>query len=470
MPKTPGPIGWVVRLLAVLAVVTAAAYLIEFAQPDGPGGRPTGTLADVEALPERDDLNVLFILIDTLRADRLGCYGYERNTSPVLDRIAAEGVRFAHHLAQSSWTKCSMASLWSGLNPARSGILRFEDVIPDSAVLPAEILRENGFQTVGIYRNGWVAPTFGFGQGFDVYQRPTPTGLPPNAKRENPTLTEQATDNDVVSAAIEFLRINGRDRWFLYLHMMDVHEYLYDADSALFGTSYNDTYDNSIRWTDTTIALLFDHLEAQGFLDDTLVVITSDHGEAFRERGFEGHAREVYRETTEVPLIVSFPFRLEHGIVVDARSRNVDVWPTILDMVGLAPPEDLDGRSLFPLIIEAGRGNDVAAEDRTVGIAHLDQDWGRREAAPRPAVAVVEGSRRFVRIEQDGEQIEQLFDRSIDASEQRDLKDEEPEVAERLGELATEYIEQQPLWGKAPTKELDELELNQLRALGYALP
>jgi len=470
MSNTPGPTRWLIRALFVVVIVAATAYLIEFVKPKGPGGRPIGTAADIETLRERKDLNVLFILIDTLRSDRLGSYGYERNTSPVLDRIAAEGARFAHHLSQSSWTKCSMASLWTSRYPARTGVTRFGDVVPDSAEMPAEILREAGFQTVGIYRNGWVSNTFGFSQGFDVYQRPAPSGLPPNVKRQNPTLTEQSTDNDAVAAAVEFLRINGRDRWFLYVHLMDLHEYVYDADSALFGTAYSDVYDNSIRWTDTTIALLFDYLEAEGYLDDTLVVITSDHGEAFRERGFEGHARKVYRETTEVPLILSFPFELEEGVVVEARSRGVDVWPTVLDLIGLEPPDDLDGRSLVPLMLASARGEDVTSGDRTIGISHLDQDWGQRGLPARPTVAVTEGPLRFVRVEQPGGAIEQLYDRSVDPLETQDISAQAPEVAERLGAIATEYLEQEPSWGKAPTKELNELELNHLRALGYALP
>src|SRR5262245_41607195 len=100
--------------------------------------RPRGTAADIAKLKERKDLNVLFILIDTLRAERLGSYGYARNTSPVLDRIAKEGVRFARQTAQSSWTKSSMVSIWTGLYPARTGITRYDGVVPGAARLPAE--------------------------------------------------------------------------------------------------------------------------------------------------------------------------------------------------------------------------------------------------------------------------------------------------------------------------------------------
>ena len=124
--------------------------------------------------------------------------------------------------------------------PARTGVTRFDDVLPGEADMPAEILKRADFHTVGIYRNGWVAPTFGFDQGFDVYTRPAARPLPPSIRRENPTLVNRGTDEDTVVSALEFLHVRGHERWLLYLHLMDVHEYLYDEETALFGGSYSD--------------------------------------------------------------------------------------------------------------------------------------------------------------------------------------------------------------------------------------
>ena len=163
---------WPWLVAAGLVVVAFVSMVVEIRLPGDWDRRPRGTAEDIAQLRDRNDLNVLFILIDTLRADRLGSYGYARDTSPVLDRLASSGVRFGRHLAQSTWTKASMASLWTGLYPARTGITRYDDVIPEAARMPAEILHEAGFQTIGLWRNGWVAPTFGFDQGFEVYQRP----------------------------------------------------------------------------------------------------------------------------------------------------------------------------------------------------------------------------------------------------------------------------------------------------------
>jgi len=472
---------WLLAAAAILIIFFAS--MIDFRQP-GEDSRPRGSIEDVARLHERTDLNVLFIMIDTLRAERLGSYGYDRNTSPTLDRVASAGVRFDRHLAQSSWTKASMASLWTGLHPTRAGVTRFDQVLADEAHLPAEILQEAGYRTVGLYRNGWVAPTFGFDQGFEIYQRPLGLPLPPNVKRENPTLYDQGSDEGLVASALEFLRLHSQERWFLYLHLMDVHEYVYDEESALFGLAYSDVYDNSIRWTDGVIEILLAHLAELGHLEDTLIIIASDHGEAFGERGFEGHARRVYPETTEVPLILSFPFRLDPGVVVETRTSNIDLWPTVLDLLGFEMP-DVDGRSRLPEILAIGRSDPSAAargsssivsgggddlDSETFAIAHLDQAWARPTEDQKHAVAVSQGPLRYVRVDQPPEIIEQLFDARDDPRELRNRASQQPEALARLAAEAERYLESRPSWGEAPRREIPEMELNHLRARGYAIP
>jgi arylsulfatase A-like enzyme len=468
MSRPKGRVRWIV-LGAVVVLLAYASTWFEITTGDL---RVVGTPQHIRTLRLQSDTNVLFVLIDTLRAHRLGCYGHERDTSPVIDYMASTGVRFARHLAQSSWTKCSMASLWTGLNPARSGVLRSGHALPTEATLPAEILRDAGFRTAGIWRNGWVAPNFGFAQGFEVYERPAPRPPPMKVRRENPHLTLEGTDLDAVDTAIEFLRVHGHERWFLYLHLMDVHQYLYDEASALFGSSYSDVYDNAIRHTDDIVGSMLNHLAENGLLEKTLVVIVGDHGEAFSERGYEGHAKQVYRESTEVPFVLGFPFRLDPGVVVETPTRNVDVWPTILDLLGLPPLDEPDGRSLVPEIVAATSGQ-PGARGEEPGFAHLDRTWGQQRNRPEPAVAVTHEGFRFVyRLDAEGAAQEELFDRRADPLERDDVLDEHPEVAGRMRELARAYLEPRPApWGvETPTVELDEMELNQLRALGYAVP
>ncbi|MEZ4331400.1 MAG: sulfatase [Myxococcota bacterium] len=460
-----------VILAGALALYLSGVLVIEVTNQDA---RPKGTIDQIDRLREQTDLNVLFILTDTLRASRLHVYGYERETSPTFDYVAETGVRFARHLAQSSWTKCSMASLWTGMYPQRTGVLRSPHATPEGARMPAEILREAGFRTAGIWRNGWVAPNFGFGQGFEVYERPTAKPMSRQMRAENPNITLDGTDNDVVDAAEEFLRVHGRERFFLYVHLMDVHQYLYDTSTAVFGSTYSDIYDNSVLHTDAVIGRLLTIFAEQGLLEKTLVVLAADHGEAFGERGFEGHAREVDLEETEIPFILGFPFRLEPGVVVPVRTRNVDVWPTVLDLLGLPKLPDADGHSLVGTIKAAARG--LPMSDETLGIAHLDRGWGRPEYPSRPTVAVTKGPFRFIlQLAPDAsvnQRVESLYDASNDPAERENVIEENPEVASELRQVAEAYLEQKPPdWAGAPRNvELDEKEAAELRALGYAVP
>jgi len=437
---------------------------------------PFGSLQDIEYLAHREDINVLFILVDTLRSGRMSAYGYERDTTPVLKNLSRAGIRFDRHIAQSSWTKASMASMWTSFYPTRTGIVKYDDIIPEAAVMPAEVFTEAGFRSIGLFRNGWVSPVFGFGQGFEIYKKPIVSMARRTNQVENPLAKDRGTDDEIIKAATEFLRIEGKadKRWFLYLHLMDVHEYTYDEASAIFGSGYSDIYDSSILWTDTSIDILLGTMMDWGLLRNTIVVIASDHGEAFRERGHEGHARFVYKETTETPFIILLPFRLESGgIVVHSRSRNVDIFPTLYDMLGIETPVELadaDGVSLMPDILAAARGKTSKEAYQREAFAHLRQGWGQRTSANmRSTFALMSGDLRYVNQVRGSETIEELFDARSDPKELIDLSTERIEDLESMRSRARELAEIDPVWGEPETRDLSELELNQLRALGYEI-
>jgi len=454
---------WTWFALSAALLLAAASTLVDLRLEQ----RPTEGAGEIAALPARDDLSVLFVLVDTLRADRLGAYGYARPTSPTLDRLAATGIRFANVESQSSWTKSSMASLWTGLVPTRSGVTRFDHAIPETAKLPAEIFAEAGFRTAGIWRNGWVAPNFGFGQGFETYVRPVATKLPGRFERRAPSLTPIfGTDEDATRAAVSFLESYGRERFFLYVHYMDVHQYAYDQRAADlgFGSSYSDGYDSAIHWVDRNVAALLRGLRDLGLAERTLIVIASDHGEAFMEHGSEGHARNLYREVTHVPLILALPFELERGLVVESQVRNVDVWPTVLELVGLPPLPESDGRSLLPLIEAAA--SDSPAPSWPAAVGYLDQRWGRPEEPPSPLVSVREGGHSLLLARRQRDVIH-AFDLAADPGERKDLAIESPAWAPPLLSLAEASLAATPAFGEAPSVEVDRLMREQLRALGY---
>jgi arylsulfatase A-like enzyme len=432
--------------------------------------RPVGTIEDIPKLRERDDLNVVFITIDTLRADHLGAYGYGRPTSANLDALAATGILFRNVFAQSSWTKTSMASLWTGTSPLNHGILRFEDVLPEQAVLPAEILKQAGWRTAGVWRNGWVAPNFGFAQGFDFYVNPRPGRSRMVKQSAHPAgASLDGSDEDSLVSAFEFLDRFGHERFFLYLHLMDLHQYTYDDQAPQFGTGYVDAYDQALHWTDRVVALLYGHLEEIGQLQNTIIAITSDHGEAFREHGTEGHARNLYSEVVTVPWIIALPFRLDPGIVVDQRVTNMDVWPTLLDLLGLEGLANPDGRSLVPLILVAGGMQTDGLPPQQPVVSYLDRDWGRQNRT-NPLISVTDGDTRVMLWPRSPDR-NQLFDLKSDPGEQHDRFDPDDPETQRMLELVRQHTEgaTSPWDAERETIELDALRLNQLRALGYVV-
>ncbi len=475
-------------LYAALGILLAVLFFFTQFQLQ-PDERPLGEVESILELARRDDLNIVFVLIDTLRADRLASYGYERPTSPTLDRLASTGIRFSSHYSQSSWTKTSMASIWTAMYPHRNGILRFDHALPGAALLPAEILREEGFSTAAIWRNGWVAPTFGFDQGFETYHRPS-TGMQIGFQRresKNPYAKLAGSDVDVTENAVEFLRLAGENRFMLYLHYMDAHQYMSDETSALFGSSYSDLYDNSIHWTDRNIASLIKTLEEEGLRDKTIVVITSDHGEAFGEHGAEGHAKDLHAEVIRVPWILSLPFSLAEGIVVDRLSENVDIWPTLFDLMGAPELEYADGRSRLPEILMSGGRPDLVEKkpDSRPLFAELDRAWGKAEKPSDPIVALTLPERRYLRVLDPksirpppgqrgrGKSTSLLYDLRNDPLEQNDLLERggDNESAAKFDEMVDEILARPPPpWRDDVGRvDLSDMQKGQLRAIGYAI-
>jgi arylsulfatase A-like enzyme len=463
---------WLYFSLAGLLLVVALISQVRFSPPP----RLQGTAQDLAALDQRDDLNVVFIVIDMLRADRLHTYGYSRQTSPVMDGLAASGIRFANVESQSSWTKASMASMWTGMYPERTGIQRFYHAVPEEAQLPAEIFKEAGYRTAGIWRNGWVANNFGFGQGFDLYIRPRQNRPEHEIRRHNPGVRGlPGTDMDATLAALEFMTGSVSEKFFLYIHYMDVHQYLYADLSPDFGTSFSDFYDSSIFWTDHNVGRVMQGLQDLRISDRTLVVIVSDHGEAFFEHGIEGHARNLYREVLTTPWIIVPPFDLEPGIVVEERVGNVDVWPTLLDMLGLPPLPGAEGQSALPLVLAAQEGDGTIPvspdSDRAI-FAQLDRSWGRVGQDSRPTSSVVKGRHRlnyYGALGAEPERVE-LYDHSVDPLEKKNVASGHLEIVSELSQEVQDFLARpKTQWDEAPEVEIDEMRAQQLRALGYVV-
>jgi arylsulfatase A-like enzyme len=457
---------WLYFALAGVALVVAVASQFERVDAEVPAGEPQA----LASLGERQDLNVLFILIDTLRADRLSAYGYERATTPNIDALAARGIRFANVESQSSWTKASMASLWTGMTPGHTGVMRFSHALPEEITLPAEVLQGAGFRTAGVWRNGWVANNFGFDRGFDLYYRPTPNRPSKGARRHSPSSHRLAgSDFDATQAGVEFLTGNRDHRFFLYLHYMDVHQYLYSETSPVYGSSFSDIYDSALHWVDQNVGVLVDSLRAEGILEKTLIVIASDHGEAFFEHGGEGHARNLYWEVQSVPLIIVPPFAIEGGIVVEEPVANLDIWPTVLDLIGMPGLPDADGQSLVPLILDAGGLGSSPGELKGRALfAQLDRSWGGKNKNSNEVISIRREPYRFIYSQNVPDALE-LFNHASDPEEQENIRDKDPETAAVFLQEVEDFLARPKKEWEIPEVELDEMMRAQLRALGYAI-
>jgi arylsulfatase A-like enzyme len=316
--------------------------------------------------------NVLLIVVDTLRADHLGAYGNERPTSPNLDALAASGVRYGQALSTAPWTTPSIAALMTSRYPSSVGIESEKARLSDEALLLAEVLQEAGYLTGAAVSHSFCGSEWGFGQGFDGFD-------------ESNVLGHAAVTTDGVTArGMSFLdEAAEQDQpWMLWLHYFDPHcAYVEDERHPMGGrgdydgkvqsgelyrkvlrqwrrydeSDWNEMrrlYDSEIARTDQGIGELLAHLDRLGLTDNTLVVMTADHGEEFHEHGGVGHAKTLYREVLHVPLIVRYPrsdarFAAAQPAAPEGWVSLVDVAPTVLDVCQLEQPQPFVGLSLL---------------------------------------------------------------------------------------------------------------------------
>ncbi len=339
------------------------------------------SLAEPAASPVRASVpptppNVVVYLVDTLRADHLGVYGYERPTSPELDRFARDAVTFENAAAPSSWTRPSVVSLLTGLRPWVHGVNRREDALSQDVETLAEILAAAGYETAAFITNGNVGPDFAVDQGFGRFRY----------LRESPNRPAVHQLSDRVNQAV-FRWLANRDPaadgpaarkpFFLYVHTTDPHAPYFpprayrerfapevDPELGLLPSIHDlvrvrrgdappgvreallDLYDGEIAFNDHHFGRLVAHLKELGLYEDALVVFVSDHGEAFRDHGVWGHGRTLYDEELRVPFLVKLPGGEHAGRRFADPVELIDVAPTILDLAGLVPPARLDGRSV----------------------------------------------------------------------------------------------------------------------------
>jgi len=379
--------------------------------------------------------NLLVYLVDTLRSDHLGVYGYERDTSPRLDAFARDAIRFDQAYSTTSWTRPAVASLLTGVSPRRHGaVTRTQGISLDRPVL-AEMLADAGYHTAAFVTNPNVLPIWGFGRGFEVF-------------RDVASIDKTGRADQVNAEVFQYLETSV-EPFFLYVHTRDPHG-PYDPPApfdAVWPRPSTDElespqpsvaararmldrmadYDGEVRFNDQHFGELLDLLRERGLYDDTLIVFTSDHGEEFRDHGELGHGHTLFQEQVRVPLLVKLPGSRHAGAVTSIRVSLLDVAPTLLAAAGSAPDPSLEGTDLATLVADP-------PIDRAL---FFDLNlWG---ATPHRIVAegVVKGPLKLVRRGEPRREL-LLFDLEADPDERSNLAVTRRETALELAGLLDE--------------------------------
>ncbi len=492
---------------AATSVATALAVLVVAAAASAAAVLVHGTAGAVvrSSLASRGSAqgpSVILIMVDTLRADHLSCYGYDAIRTPAIDALAGDGTRFAHAYSQASWTRPSVATILTSLYPSSHKAVHKSDVLPDAVTTLPEVLQAAGYHTVGFANNINVAPLFNFQQGFDEYWFLEPVfffGATESAAqltlynqlrlvRERWLSRVKHVENYYQPAEVVTDRAlawvgeyggaaresggsgQGGAPFFMFLHYMDPHDPYFahpwngdalarvanpNPDRAL-ADRYRAAYDGEIVYLDAQLGRLVAGLKARRRYDDTMIVLTADHGEEFCEHGGWWHGQTLYDEQLAVPLLVKPARGGGTGVVSQAMVASLDIAPTIIAAAGAVVPEAMVGR---PLSLVAS-----APAPRDHAFAESDLEGNVLRAYRTDAWKLIEANPANPR----GLPPRQLFDVAGDPREQRDLAgSRQEEVATLAARLADVHGRAVAAGVHGAKTAIDSATEERLRALGY---
>jgi arylsulfatase A-like enzyme len=479
-------------------------------------GTPAVRRAGARAAAGEAPPGVIVVLADTLRRDHLGAYGYARPTSPVLDRLAQEGVLFRECIGQGSWTKVATPSLMTSLYPTSHGVTDFFDRLPGSAVTLAEAYREAGYATVSFSSILFTGRFSNLHQGFEEVHEDSSL----------PDRNSSKTTREYVDRLLPWLEAHRDVPFFVFLHVSDPHDpyrppppydalwadpakaeqheadlkkargFISDPLLKAFGMPTPDElrkagidpdafvaherawYDGSIRGMDVEIGRLVERIEALGLEDRTLLVFTSDHGEEFHEHGRSFHGQSVYGELNNVPLILWGPGRVPNGRTVERTVQTIDVMPTLLEISRLRAPAGMQGHSLWPLVRGAAAAAGVASADGVESLPAVSEKAEIKEIAGPPprdtaSDAIIVGRWKLIHNTKRpaGKPEYELYDHAADPLDARDLAAQHPAEVARLSKALQSWRRMaaaaRVTSDADATATLSPAELERLKSLGY---
>jgi arylsulfatase A-like enzyme/Tfp pilus assembly protein PilF len=394
--------------------------------------------------PAARRLNVLLVTVDTLRPDRLGCYGYPRIETPNLDRIARQGVLFENAVAPAPLTAPSHASMMTGVYPTVHKVRNTGGfVLSPSQPTLAKLLQDQGWDTAAFIGSSVLKRRFGLNQGFAVYDDEMPAQAGGSAQEE-----PERRASEVVDRAVKWLDAQSGKPFLLWAHVYDPH-IPYDPPSP-FREKYRDRpYDGEIAYTDQQLGRLFDAAARKAPAENTLIVVLSDHGESFSEHGEYTHGVFLYDSTLRIAfLIAGGP--IPGGVRVKQQARTIDLLPTILELAGGHPPAGIQGSSLAPSF----RGKEIGATDSYAETLFPKLNMGWAELR----------SMRTVRWKYIRAPKPELYDVARDPGETANVIASHPAEAQELESKLAAIAGRSE---KVAPAAMDPRTLQQLKSLGY---
>ena len=459
---------------------------------------------------------VILYVMDSLRPDFLSCYGYEKETSPNIDGLAEEGVLFTNAFAQATWTRPSCASILTALYPAAHHVITLDDELSPNLPTIAEVLGNGGFKTAAFSSMVNISTGFGFGRGFrDFTELFTQNVLMKKRAKLGVKGTDRelhcklntdhvplSTSEDINDFLVPFLERLGSGNTFIFIWSMDTHSPYFHRDPRLARfakpseelwrpigivgdlpadklNQITSIYADMIYHNDHHIGILIKELKRLGLYDETLLVITGDHGESFGEHGLYSHGKEPYDEQIRVPLVIKFPLSQFKGRI-EELVQHIDLAPTIADYAGL-PTDNLpfQGRSLLPLLNDGSAINDFVFSEyhyketlpRFTSLRTLDHKYV--EITPGKLSTKITLKEIYDRLVWLVAKPRMLFSLRDDPRENVNVCRKERELTRHFHDKTKTVLEDcdrlardvKPL--KRKREDLDEGVVEQLKALGY---
>jgi arylsulfatase A-like enzyme/MFS family permease len=462
-------------ILSVIFIITTFIYAVY----NIPQGYVVFFSPSSKAQPHKR-INCLFILIDDLRFDHLSCNGYYRKTSPHIDALAAKGILFRQAIASSSHTSRSVPSIFTSLFPlaheASASSQEFYSLSPKHNTLTS-ILARNGYITAGFVANNPFIKLSGISRDFDTYYDGNLFMKIPHYSLFYEKIARKFLNRDVRAEnlnhqAMRWLKKNHQYPFFLYIHYMDVHypripykrhidrleqeskldisklkRYPFEKGENVEKLySIISRYDGDISYLDEHIGKLLAYLDALHLDQNTLVILTADHGEEFLEHNKVGHGNHLYDESIRIPLIFYIPGKNKKPSIVSQQVRSIDIMPTILELLNIPISSPIQGRSLMPLI------KGIRAEE--------EYAFGGQGSFVRCSRWKLIFNRETTSYE--------LYDLQQDSAEQHNLIDTEPEVAAQLKAKLHDHIKESMKYRFSSSKVIFSEEIkNRLKTLGY---